>query len=216
MPSPGALIGLFAALLAGGLGLPFLPEDVSLIGGGLLARQGVVRLPHLIAIGLVGVISADWVIYLLGRRYGADLVAHPRMAHRFGAERIETVRGTVERHGMRAVFFARFVLGFRMVTFFAAGTFRVPAAQFALAEAAGSVIFVLATTSLGYLFADRAMRILTDLGHVEHWLLLLGVVGLALYLVLRARAAGELIGSAPPGDGEAAPPPPPPRPGRPS
>jgi membrane protein DedA with SNARE-associated domain len=109
------------------------------------------------------------------------------------------------RHQARAVFFARFVFGMRVVTFLAAGTFGVSAVRFALAEAAGSVIFVPAMATFGYLFADRALRIVHGAGRVEHWLVLGGLIGLALYLALRAWAlrvplddGGPLHSAAPP------------------
>src|SRR5213078_1438035 len=111
------------------------------------------------------VVCADWIIFLAGRRYGRRRGGRARAAPRsrarsaarlFGAARLDAVRGAVERHGARAVFAARFVLGFRIATFLAAGTFQVPAYRFALAEAAGSAIFVPAMATLGFLFSDRA------------------------------------------------------------
>ena len=94
--------------------------------------------------------------------------------------------------------------------------------RFALAEAAGSAIFVPAMATFGYLFADRALRIVHGAGRVEHWLVFGGLIGLAFYLLaLRAWAArmplddGGLLGSAaPPRDAAARPgyPPPSPRP----
>jgi membrane protein DedA with SNARE-associated domain len=117
------------------------------------------------------------------------------------------------------------VLGTRVVTFLAAGTFGVSAVRFALAEAAGAVIFVPAMATFGYLFADRALRIAHGAGRVEHWLVLGGLIGLALYLALRAWAvrvpldddAGPLRSAAPPPPqdgvarrGDAPPPPRPP------
>src|SRR5262249_4580012 len=111
------------------------------------------------------------------------------------------VRGAVERHGPRAVFAARFMLGFRIVTFFAAGTFRVAAPAFAVGEAAGSAIFVPAMATLGFLFSDRAERILRNVGRVQHWLVLVGLLGLALYLVLRAWIGRTGLGGEGPEDG---------------
>jgi len=215
----GTLLGLFVVLIAGGLGFPF-PEDLSLMGAGMLAHQGVVGISEVLAVGLVGVSAADWMIYLAGRRYGREMVAHPRLARLFGANRIDAVRGAIERHGIRAVFLARFMFGFRIVTFLAAGTFGVPAAGFAIAEAAGTCIFVPAMLTLGYLFADRAVKILHDVGAAERWILLVGVVGIGLYLSLRAIAGrsgleARIIARVPPPDAGAAPPDPPPHRDRP-
>ena len=178
-------VGLFLLLVGGGLGLP-LPEDLTLLAAGVLAHQHVLRLRDVIAVGFAGVVCADWIIYLAGRRYGRGIVALPVLARLFGAARLDAVRGAVERHGARAVFAARFVLGFRIATFLAAGTFQVPAYRFALAEAAGSAIFVPAMATLGFLFSDRAELVARDVGRVQHWLVLLGLLALALYLGLRA------------------------------
>jgi membrane protein DedA with SNARE-associated domain len=145
-----------------------------------------------------------------------------RASRLLGVDRIDAVRGAVLRHQALAVFFARFVLGTRVVTFLAAGTFGVSAVRFALAEAAGSAIFVPAMAAFGYLFADRALRIVHGTGRVEHWLVLGGLLGLAVYLLaLRGWAAraplddgGPLGSAAPPKDAPARPrdPPPSPRP----
>jgi membrane protein DedA with SNARE-associated domain len=217
------IIVLFGVLVAGGVGLPF-PEDLTLLAAGALAQPGLLRLRDVVVVGFAGVVTADWILYGIGRCYGADVVGHPRIGRLLGAHSIDAVRGAVMRHQARAVFFARFVLGTRVVTFLAAGTFGVSAVRFALAEAAGAVIFVPAMATFGYLFADRALRIAHGAGRVEHWLVLGGLIGLALYLALRAWAvrvpldddAGPLRSAAPPPQdgvarrGDAPPPPRPP------
>jgi membrane protein DedA with SNARE-associated domain len=212
---------LFVVLVAGGVGLPF-PEDLTLLGAGALAQPGLLRLTDVVCAGFAGVVTADWILYGIGRCYGAEIVGHPRLGRLLGVDRIDAVRGTVLRHQALAVFFARFVLGTRVVTFLAAGTFGVSAVRFALAEAAGSAIFVPAMATFGYLFADRALRIVHGTGRVEHWLVLGGLIGLAVYLLaLRGWAArapldegGPLGSAAPPRDAPARPrdPPPSPRP----
>jgi len=214
------IIMLFVVLVAGGVGLPF-PEDLTLLGAGALAQPGLLRLTDVVLAGFAGVVTADWILYGIGRCYGAEVLGHPRLGRLLGAHRIDAVRGALMRHQARAVFFARFVLGTRIVTFLAAGTFGVSAVRFALAEAAGSAIFVPAMATFGYLFADRALRIVHGARRVEHWLVLGGLVGLALYLALRAWAVrvaldegGPLGSAAPPHDAAARrrDPPPPPRP----
>jgi membrane protein DedA with SNARE-associated domain len=181
----GTLTGLFLILVGGGIGLPF-PEDLTLLAAGVLAHQHVFGLRDVIAIGFVGVVTADWIIYLVGRRYGRGIVEHRLLARLLSAARVDAVRSAVERHGARAVFAARFMLGFRIATFLAAGTFRIPAYKFAVAEAAGSAIFVPAMATLGFLFSDRAERIARDAGRVQHWLVMIGLLALVAYLALRA------------------------------
>lgn len=180
------IIGLFAVLVAGGVGLP-LPEDLTLLGAGALAQPGLLRLTDVVLAGFAGLVTADWILYGIGRRYGAELVGHPRLGRLLGRHRIDAVRDAVMRHQARTVFLARFVFGTRIVTFLGAGAFGVSAARFALAEAAGTALFVPAMATFGYLFTDRALRIAHGAGRVEHWIVLGGLIGLAV-IALCARA----------------------------
>src|SRR5439155_1355008 len=94
------LTGLFLLLVGGGVGLP-LPEDLTLLAAGVLAHQHVLRLRGVIAVGFAGVVCADWIIYLAGRRYGQGIVALPVLARLFGAARLDAVRSAVARPGGR-------------------------------------------------------------------------------------------------------------------
>jgi len=184
------IIGLFLLLIAGGIGMP-LPEDLTLLAAGALAQPNWLRLADVVIAGFAGVVAADWILYGIGRRYGEAVLEHPRVRRLLGAHRIGAVRSAVMRYQARSVFFARFVFGTRVATFLAAGTFGVSALRFALAEAASALIFVPAMATFGYLFADRARRIMYGAGRIEHWLVLAGLVGLALYLGLRAWATRQ-------------------------
>jgi membrane protein DedA with SNARE-associated domain len=185
------LLGLFLVLVGGGVGLPF-PEDLTLIGAGVLVEQRVFHLREVIVVGLAGVAVADWTLYLFGRRYGAALIERRGVVRLLGGQRIEAVRKAVLRHGATAVFLARFMFGFRIATFLSAGMFGVSIARFAIAEAAALLIFVPAIVTLGLLSAHQAERVLANVNRVEHWLILAGLLGLVLFLVLRAWAARDL------------------------
>ena len=67
------IIVLFVVLVAGGVGLPF-PEDLTLLGAGALAQPGLLRLKDVVVAGFAGVVTADWILYGIGRCYGAVTV----------------------------------------------------------------------------------------------------------------------------------------------
>jgi membrane protein DedA with SNARE-associated domain len=92
------------------------------------------------------------------------------------------------------------MLGFRIATFLAAGTFRVAPLAFAIAEGASAAIFVPAMVTLGFLFSDQAERIGRNVGRAQHWILLVGLIGLALYLGLRAWIGRTGLGGEGPAD----------------
>jgi membrane protein DedA with SNARE-associated domain len=182
-----ALAGLLALVVAGGVGFP-VPEDVTLVGGGLLARRGDVPLWQVIAVGSAGVSAADWLLFLTGRRCGNAALGHPRLARLLAREHVAAVEALVRRRGAWAVFLARFVLGTRIATFVSAGTFGMSLPAFALADATGTAIFVPAMATLGYVFAHQAEQVVADVGHAEHWLVLAGLLALGLCWALRAAA----------------------------
>src|SRR6185437_3132440 len=66
LPAYGAIVGL---LLVCGLGVP-VPEDVTLIGAGILSGIGSISLPGAIAAGFLGVLVGDTFMFTLGRVYG--------------------------------------------------------------------------------------------------------------------------------------------------
>jgi membrane protein DedA with SNARE-associated domain len=180
--------GMFLLLVVGGLGFP-VPEDVTLLGSGILVRGGSISLWQAIAVGIAGVCLSDWIVYLTGRRYGPTVVRHPLVARVLRSEHVDAVDAAVRRHGAWAVFVARFVFGARIATFLSAGTFGVSASRFAMADSAGGVLFVSAMVTLGFVFAHEAQRVAAEVGRAEHWILLGGLLALGLGIVLRALAA---------------------------
>lgn len=186
--APTTLIGLLLLLLVGGLGFP-IPEDATLVASGMLAHTGAAPLAAVVAVGIVGVCAADWTMFLLGRRYGAGLAAHPRVARLVRREHLAAIEALVRRRGGWAVLLARFVLGTRMATFLSAGTFGMRPAVFALADTTGSTLFVTAAVTLGYTFALHAERLLADLGRAEHWLVATGLLAAIGWVVGRPLAA---------------------------
>jgi membrane protein DedA with SNARE-associated domain len=191
-----ALAGLLALLVGGGVGFP-VPEDVTLVGAGVLARTGTIAWWQAVAVGVAGVCTADWMIYLAGRRYGMAVLIHPVVARVVRGEHLATVEDLVRRRGAWAVFAARFVLGTRMATFVSAGAFRMPLAAFAIAEGVGTLLFVSLVVTLGYLFAHQAEHILAGVGRAEHWLVLGGSGLLILALLARTLRARWAAGSPP-------------------
>ena len=192
MKTIATLAGVLLLLVAGGVGFP-MPEDMTLVGAGALTRTGSVALWQVIGVGVVGVGIGDWILYLAGRRYGSTVLSHPFIARMVRRERLAPVAAFVQRRGAWAVFAARFVFGTRMATFLSAGTFGMPVPAFALAEGSGTTLFVVAMVTLGHVFAHEAERMLADVGHVEHWLVLGGLALVIAILVIRTLSGRRMV-----------------------
>ena len=123
---------MFSLLVACGLGLP-LPEDIALITGGFLAAlgppHGVGSVTLMVFVGLAGILVGDSIIFKAGQDYGEKLLDTSLGKH-IPRERVARIRELFARHGAKFIVVARFLPGVRAVTYFVAGTSKVPYWQF--------------------------------------------------------------------------------------
>ena len=114
-----AIIGM---LLVCGLGVP-LPEDITLIGAGILASPAVgsIKLWGAIAAGLFGVLAGDAFLYNLGRIYGRRAFQLPLIRTIMTPRRIAMAERKIIRNSHFICFTARFLPGLRSPVFLTAG-----------------------------------------------------------------------------------------------
>ena len=181
-------LGLFSTLVLCGVGLP-IPEDIPLITAGFLAYEKQIELPVTFAVALVAVLIGDSLIFFIGRRWGLTILNHKLIRKALPEHRLERVRRYFNRYGDRTIFFARFVVGLRAATFWAAGTLKLRYATFILFDAIAATISVPLFIFLGWYFGgdiDRAMHLLD---RIESIFLVVALVGIAalIYWELRRR-----------------------------
>ncbi len=155
-----AYITIFGILLACGFGLP-VPEDITLVAGGILTSQGVVTFWEVLIISMLGVLIGDGIIFTFGR-VGGEKVKNSRLFRRFlTAKREETVQRWYKTHGEKVIFFARFMPGLRMPLFLTAGIFKVPTWKFLTLDGFAALISVPVWIWVGDLFGQ-------NLGVLDH------------------------------------------------
>jgi membrane protein DedA with SNARE-associated domain len=169
--------GLFGVLLLCGLGLP-LPEDIALLAGGFLAHRGITQLPMTLVVAFLGVIVGDNSLYFLGRRFGTGLVSYLRIGRPSSQVQIDRLRDFMERHGHRAIFYARFLVGVRALIYLTAGSLGVSPGRFVFYDLLGAVISVPLVVGLGYVFGAQIEDFFRYIGGFEHlvWIVALGTV----------------------------------------
>ena len=187
-------VALFGLLIAAGLGIPF-PEDITLMTGGYLARQGVTSLWPTLVVGYVGVVIGDLLIFRVGRRLKHGVYTHPRLGKLLTPKRRQWIEEHFRKRGILTVVIARHAAGLRAPTFLIAGTSDMPTWEFLLADAFSSVITVPAVTYLGYLFADNLEKVSHQIHRIDLWalgvLLLMGLAVFIYRLLQRRRAVVE-------------------------
>jgi membrane protein DedA with SNARE-associated domain len=182
-------LGLLVVLVLCGMGLP-IPEDVALLAGGFLVHRGVIQYPITLLVALAGVVAGDNLLFFLGRRFGTGLVKYLGIGRPRSQRQIEWLKSFMERHGHRAILYARFVAGLRALVYLTAGSFGVNPLRFFLYDLAGAVISVPIVVTLGYLFGGQIEVVLGYIGGVEKlvWLVValsLGVIAMRMLMFTR-------------------------------
>jgi membrane protein DedA with SNARE-associated domain len=184
---------LFASLVLASLGIP-IPEDVPLIAAGVILKTHLgsahVHWAQTIIVALIGVMAGDLILYLLGRRWGPDVVSHRSVRWLISPDRFQRATKRFHRHGTWFCFFGRFVMGLRAAMCLAAGATRFPYWRFCLADLCGAMLSVPFFIGLGYVFADMLPTLKVYLMGAKWTLVVIAaIVILIYYLRRRARKA---------------------------
>jgi membrane protein DedA with SNARE-associated domain len=148
-------VAVFIALMICGAGLP-LPEDITLVAGGVIAGLGYANVHVMFALTMFGVLLGDAAIFLLGHHYGPRMLKWRLVARVLTPERYARVQEKFDRYGNRVLFFARFLPGMRTTVYITAGTtHRVSFWRFLLIDTLAALISVPFWVYLGYIGANN-------------------------------------------------------------
>jgi membrane-associated protein len=189
------LLGLHGAAVYLIVGLLVFAEDALFVGfvvpgetaavlGGVAASRGHVSLTVICAVVVVAAIVGDSVGYEIGARYGTRLLSVRVLRSR--RPRIDAARATLARRSGLAVFLGRFVAFLRAVMPFLAGTSRMRYRRFLAYNAAGGLLWGIASVLLGYLAGNSYAAIEKTFGRVVA-LVVAAIVVVALAWSIRRR-----------------------------
>jgi membrane-associated protein len=119
-------------------GVP-LPGETALITAAVLASQHRLQIALVIALAAAAAIVGDNVGYLIGRKGGRWLLLRPGPFARHRARVLQVGEPFFARHGSKAVFLGRWMLGLRTWASWLAGASRMPWRSFSLWNAAGGI-----------------------------------------------------------------------------
>ncbi|HKA62195.1 MAG TPA: DedA family protein [Methylomirabilota bacterium] len=189
-------VGVFALLLAGGLGVP-IPEELPVLAAGVLSREGLAQWWLALPVCVLGVLSGDLILYWAGRHWGERVVSWRPVRWVLSPERERRLKAAYRRHAVKTIVIARHVIGLRAAAFLTAGIAHVPFWKFLATDAAAALVGVPLSFGLAYFFTDQIEAIVTDVHRVERWALLgaliLGIVVVAVMVHRWTQRAEEEI-----------------------
>jgi membrane protein DedA with SNARE-associated domain len=186
--------GVFAALVAAGIGFP-MPEEVPIVTAGALAGHASqnpdssIRWWILLPLCILGVVISDGLLYLVGRTFGLRVLAFPFMARILPRDRLERIQGNFQKHGVLILLFARILPGIRSPIFLTAGIMKLSWKRFLLADGVYAVPGVSLLFCLAFWFTDQFRDLVTkaeeEVSRVRPLLILTAIVAVAMYFLVQ-------------------------------
>ncbi len=176
-----------------GLGIP-LPGETALIVAALYAASSHdIGIGSVIAAAAIGAIIGDNAGFWVGRFFGYRLLFRFRTRLRIPDSKIKVGQYLFQRYGRVVAFVARFVALLRSLAPFLAGANRMRWSHFAMADAAGVVVWACVYGGGAYAFGQEIHRV----ARPAVWALLSAavIIAIAIFLTLR-RQAGALEAAA--------------------
>lgn len=147
---PAAGLGI----LIESVGIPF-PGETALLIVAAYAGAGHLQIEWVILAGFLGAAAGGDLGYAIGHYGGRPLVERVFQVLRVKPERLAQSEQFFARHGAKAMFVARFIIGARSYGSMLAGMSRMPFGEFQIFSAAGSAIWAIAIGLLGYFLGNN-------------------------------------------------------------
>lgn len=154
---------LFLVVMAESSGLP-VPGETGLIAAAVAASQGKLQIELVIPIAALAAIVGDNIGYQIGRKGGRWLLERPGRFRRQRRQVLTTGEPFFERHGPKAVFFGRFLLGLRVWASWLAGATHMHWRSFVLWNALGGICWATAIGLLAYFLGNAAGNAIQTFG----------------------------------------------------
>jgi membrane protein DedA with SNARE-associated domain len=146
---------LFLIVMGESSGVP-IPGETALIAAGVLASGGKLEIQLVIATAALAAIVGDNIGYQIGRKGGRWLLERPGRFERQRQEVLIVGEPFFERHGPKAVFFGRFVLGLRVWASWLAGATHMRWRSFFFWNACGGICWATGVGLVAYYLGKSA------------------------------------------------------------
>lgn len=175
-------IAVFGILILCGFGLP-VPEDITLVSGGVISGLDLANPHTMCVVGLAGVLIGDSTMFLAGRIFGYRIQRIRTFRKILSPRRFSHIQRQFKKYGLSLLFVARFLPGLRSPIFLVAGmSRRISYLTFILMDGIAALISVPVWVYLGYFFADNLDLLMEYVKDVQSMIYL--ILGLILLVVV--------------------------------
>ncbi len=144
-------------------GIP-LPGETALLTAGVLASSGKLSIVLVIVFAALGAIVGDNIGYMIGRVGGRYLLTRPGPFMKSRQNVLRVGEPFFAKHGPKAVFFGRFIIGLRTWASWLAGATKMHWALFAAWNALGGIVWATLVGLLAYYVGRSVESAVKDIG----------------------------------------------------
>lgn len=170
-----------------------------MILAGIFVAGGEMDFVLSLAVSVAGVLVGDSIVYLAGRRLGKAALNSPLLQKKLGQRRLRRLRALYRIRGERMVFFARFIMGIRIVAFFLAGALAIRYRRFLLLDGLAALlsipVWIALGTWLGHTYGDDIQMVLDATAPARNAVGLVIAVVAAVVIVRWVRLLGKVKAS---------------------
>ncbi len=164
-----------------GIGLP-LPGETAIVTAAAFAARGSLSALGVALAATLGTVLGGSAGYWVGRIGGRRLLVRHGHWIRLDAARLARTEKYFARHGVKTVFFARFVALLRIFGSLMAGVAHMPFPTFTAVNLAGGVLWAATFTVVGVVFGKNLSRLDDYIAEISIGLTVIVVVAVLIYL----------------------------------
>jgi membrane protein DedA with SNARE-associated domain len=197
-----AVYGYLAVFLfvgAESLGIPVPGETVLILAGTYAGHTHRLNPWLIFAVAAAAAIIGDNIGYWIGDKGGYWLARKYGSKVRLDEHKLKIARYLFDRHGVKVVFFGRFVSILRTYAAFLAGVSKMRWRRFLPANAAGGILWAALYTFLAYLVGNALRRVSGTVNLALLGLAVVAIVGVLIVIRHQVRRLGDLAEEAYPG-----------------
>jgi len=176
-------LAVFGMLLLCGLGVP-VPEDISIIAGGIISGLGYTNVHIMCIISFFGVLAGDIIVYSLGRYFGEQIFSRKIGKKLLSNSWYDKILKSFQKNGKMVLFAARFMPGLRAPIFLTAGITKFTGfGTFILIDGFAALISVPVWTYLGFYGASNMDILLKWMKNTKIGIVIVLAVIIAVYFI---------------------------------